>query len=72
MKLELSIDASLHADLKAVAEHFGVAEIGAMAVIAVTQWVAARKAELDNRDPDQRYFVNEALDDLLDRQKKSD
>jgi hypothetical protein len=39
------------------------------ATIAVADWVSRRKAELDDRDPEQRYFINEALDQLA--RKKS-
>ena len=33
--------------------------------IAAADWVARRKAEIDDRDRNQRYFVNEALDELM-------
>ena len=34
-----------------------------------TAFAAARQAELDNRDPAQKYFINEALDELFERSK---
>jgi hypothetical protein len=33
-------------------------------VIAIAEWTARRKSEMDDRDPEQRYFVNQALDEL--------
>jgi len=33
--------------------------------LAAAEWVARRKAEINDRDPNQRYFVNEALDELM-------
>jgi hypothetical protein len=71
VKIELSLPDAVYADLCKIAEHLRVAEVTEAALIAVTQWVAARKAELDNHDPAERYFVNEALDELFAQQKKS-
>ena len=33
-------------------------------MIAIAEWTARRKSEMDDRDPEQRYFVNQALDEL--------
>jgi hypothetical protein len=71
VKIELFLPAEIYADLRKIAEGLDLADTTDAALIAVTQWVAARKAELDNRDPAERYFVNEALDELFARQKKS-
>jgi hypothetical protein len=38
-------------------------------IIAIADWVERRRAELDDRDPNERYFVNEALDELANREK---
>jgi hypothetical protein len=38
-------------------------------LIGLADWIARRKAELDDRDPAQRYFINEALDQLVARKK---
>jgi hypothetical protein len=40
------------------------------ALIAVADWTARRKAEADDKNPTQRYFVNEALDELIGKQSK--
>jgi hypothetical protein len=47
-----------------VADALGIASANEAAIIAIAEWVARRKAELDDRDPARRYFVNEALDEL--------
>jgi hypothetical protein len=47
-----------------VAEALGISSAEEAAVIAIAEWTARRKAELDDRDPAQRYFVNQALDEL--------
>jgi hypothetical protein len=33
-------------------------------VIGIAEWVSRLKSQLDDRDPEQRYFINEALDEL--------
>ncbi|HVN88226.1 MAG TPA: hypothetical protein VMT61_00280 [Candidatus Binataceae bacterium] len=72
MKIELVLSDELYADLELLAVELEVPDITAVALGAIMQWVELRKAELANRDPSQRYFINEALDELLERQKKSD
>jgi hypothetical protein len=52
-----------------VAEALGLASAVEAAMIGVADWVSRRKAELDDRDPDEKYFINEALDDLMTRKK---
>ncbi len=36
---------------------------------AAMEGLARRKAEIDDHDPAQRYFVNEALDELVARKR---
>ena len=72
MKIELEVPEEMHTDLCMIAAELGVPDLAELAFNAVAQWVEARKAELANRDPSQRYFINEALDELLERQKKAD
>jgi prophage antirepressor-like protein len=50
--------------LKEVADALGIASAEEAAVIAVAEWTARRKGEIDDRNPEQKYFVNEALDEL--------
>ena len=54
----------LWAGLSEVADALGISDAEEAAVIAIAEWTARRKAELDERDPAQRYFVNQALDEL--------
>ena len=68
-KIELELPESIYAELERIAEAMGIASIHEAAVVGLAQWVERRKSELDDRDPDERYFVNEALDELI--RKKS-
>ncbi len=62
--LKAELPDELWAALSEVADALGISSAEEAAVIAVAEWTARRKAELDDRDPAQRYFVNQALDDL--------
>lgn len=68
IKLELPDD--LWSGLGEVADALGISGAEEAAVIAIAEWTARRKAELDDRDPAQRYFVNQALDELAGTEKK--
>jgi hypothetical protein len=68
-KIELNLSDDLLDDLDRVAEALGLASAVEAAMIGVADWVSRRKAELDDRDPDEKYFINEALDDLMTRKK---
>jgi hypothetical protein len=61
-KLELPDE--LWIGLSEIADALGISSAEEAAVIAIAEWTARRKAELDDRDPKQRYFVNQALDEL--------
>jgi predicted transcriptional regulator len=54
----------LWAELGEVAGALGISSPQEAAVIAIAEWTARRKSEMDERDPEQRYFVNQALDEL--------
>lgn len=54
----------LYAGLSEVADALGISSAEEAAVIAIAEWTARRKADLDDHDPAQRYFVNQALDEL--------
>lgn len=69
MKIELELPDDLFGELSRVAEALEISSAIEAATIAVADWVSRRKAELDDRDPEQRYFINEALDQLA--RKKS-
>jgi predicted transcriptional regulator len=69
MRIELELPDELFHELSRVAEAMEISNAVEAATIAVADWVSRRKAELDDRDPEQRYFINEALDQLA--RKKS-
>ncbi|HVB80638.1 MAG TPA: hypothetical protein VNE82_11930 [Candidatus Binataceae bacterium] len=62
--LRVELPDELWAELREVSHALGISSAGEAAVIAIAQWTAQRRAELDDRDPAQRYFVNQALDEL--------
>jgi hypothetical protein len=68
-RLEIELPQELFDNLVEVANRVGVGDTAEAAVMAVADWVARRKAELDDRDPGQKYFVNEALDELAAKKK---
>ena len=63
-KLQLQLPEELFAQLELVAGALGIPDPAEAAVIGVAEWVARCKGELEDRDPSQRYFINEALDEL--------
>jgi hypothetical protein len=63
-RLELDLPDELFNQLCSVADKLGIPNVAEAAMIALADWVSRRKAELDDRDPDERYFINEALDEL--------
>ncbi len=62
IRIELPED--LWATLLELAGALGIASADEAAVIAIAEWTSRRRSELDDRDPAQKYFVNEALDRL--------
>ncbi len=69
--ISVEVPDELWAALSEVAEAFGISSAEEAALIAIAEWTARRKSELDDRDPAQRYFVNQALDELAaDAEKK--
>ncbi len=69
-KLEIELPDELFAQLEEVARGLQIADPAEAAVIGLAEWVSRRKSELDDRNPDQKYFVNEALDELMHKQRK--
>ncbi|MGO9455312.1 MAG: hypothetical protein ACLQDV_30320 [Candidatus Binataceae bacterium] len=63
-RIEIDLPEELRDDLRRVAESLGIAMLEEAATIAIADWTSQRKHEMDDRDPSQRYFVNEALDEL--------
>jgi hypothetical protein len=68
-RIELELPDELWAELERVAQGLGFADAREAAMAGLAQWISERKGELDDRDPRQRYFVNEALDEL-DKRKR--
>jgi hypothetical protein len=62
--IKVELPDELWAGLSEVAGALGISSAEEAAVIAIGEWTSRRKAELDDRDPAQRYFVNQALDEL--------
>ena len=56
-------------ELAIIAEAFEIRDVNEAALIGLADWIARHKSELDDRDPAERYFVNEALDQLAARKK---
>jgi hypothetical protein len=63
--VRLELDEHLCGEIAQVAAHLGLGAIADVLRIAAADWVVRRKAELEDRDSNQRYFVNEALDELM-------
>lgn len=62
--ITIELPDELWTGLDEIADALGIASVNEATTIAIAEWVARRKAELDDRDPARRYFVNEALDEL--------
>ncbi len=62
--ISIELPEDLWATLVELAGALGIASGDEAAVIAIAEWTSRRKSELDDRDPAQKYFVNEALDRL--------
>lgn len=68
-RIEIELPEELWRNLEQVAESFGMGDPAEAALVGLADWIARRKAELDDRDPSERYFINEALDELANRSK---
>jgi hypothetical protein len=68
-RIILDLPVELWDELVKVAAALELGDPGAAALFGLAEWVAQRKAEIADQDPAQRYFINEALDELAARQK---
>jgi hypothetical protein len=68
-RIDIELPEELFEQLMRVAEAMGVSNLEEAATIGLAEWVARRKSELDDRDPNEKYIVNEALDELLEKKK---
>ncbi len=68
-RIQIDLPDELFGQLMRVAEAMGISNPEEAAVIGMAEWVSRRKSELDDRDPNEKYAVNEALDELLEKKK---
>lgn len=68
-KIQIDVPDELFAQLMQVAEAMGISNPEEAATIGLAEWVSRRKSELDDRDPNEKYVVNEALDELVEKKK---
>jgi hypothetical protein len=69
-RIELELPDELWNELERVAGALGIANPVEAAMVGLAEWVSRRKGELDDRDPEQKYFINEALDELASQKKR--
>ena len=68
-KIQIEVPDELFEQLMRVAEAMGISNPEEAATVGLAEWVSRRKSELDDRDPNEKYEVNEALDELLAKKK---
>jgi hypothetical protein len=68
-QIQLELPDELYAQLERVGESMGISSLDEAALVGLAQWLSQRVAELDDKDPAQKYLVNEALDELVEKQK---
>ncbi len=68
-RIEIDLPDELYGQLMRVAQALGISNPEEAATIGLAEWVSRRKSELDDRDPNEKYVVNEALDELLEKKK---
>jgi hypothetical protein len=69
MKIQIDVPDELFAQLMRVADAMGISNPEEAATVGLAEWVSRRKSDLDDRDPNEKYVVNEALDELLEKKK---
>ncbi len=70
IRIELEVPDELWGELTRIAQEIGLRPPERAAVMAIADWIARRRDELDARDPGRKYFVNEALDELVSKGNK--
>ena len=68
-RIILELPEEMGDELARIAAALEFADVNEAALIGLADWIARRKSELDDRDPAQRYFINEALDQLAARKR---
>ena len=67
--VSIELPDELWSALEQVARELGYMSPEQAATAGLAEWIMRRKSEIEDRDPSQRYFVNEALDDLEVKKK---
>ncbi|MBF6569643.1 MAG: hypothetical protein IVW54_12300 [Candidatus Binataceae bacterium] len=68
-RIILDLPAELWDDLARVATALELGAPESAALYGLAEWIAQRKSDIADRDPAERYFINQALDDLAARRK---
>lgn len=68
-RIQIDLPDELFGQLMRVAQAMGISNPEEALTIGMAEWVSRRKSELDDRDPNEKYVVNEALDELLEKKK---
>ena len=68
-RIQIDLPDELFGQLMRVAQAMGISNPEEAVTIGMAEWVSRRKSELDDRDPNEKYVVNEALDELLKKKK---
>jgi hypothetical protein len=69
-KIELMLPAELVAQIRQVADALGIADLDQAVRIALDDWLAQHRDRIDTAAPADKYFVNDALDELVAKQRK--
>ena len=68
-RIQIDLPDELFGQLTRVAQALGISNPEEAATIGLAQWISRCKSELDDRDANEKYVVNEALDELLEKKK---
>jgi len=68
-RIQIDLPDELFGQLTRVAQALGISNPEEAATIGLAEWISRRKSELDDRDANEKYVVNEALDELLEKKK---
>ena len=66
-RVELELPDQLWGELTRIAQALGLDPLRQAIPGAIADWIARRREELEDRDPDSKYFVNQALDELMSK-----
>ena len=68
-RIQIDLPDELYANLMRVAAAMGISNPDEAATVGLAEWVARRESDLDDSDPNEKYLVNEALDELEAKKK---